>query len=325
MLFKGEICPVCKRQFEEGDDIVHCPECGTPHHRECYSLTGHCVNRSLHKTGYDYYKEHKPVNEDVKTEANEGKPEFPFGVFPPIINSGNAQQNNISDITETPYDKDSDTIDGESTGDVAAFVRSNVQRFIAVFKRQEQTGKKAGWNWGAFIFGAYYLFFRKMYRQAITLFCVNLTLSSLATLLCTKFAPLTYAAFGELQKLMVNNDTSAIYDKALAIQGLSDFKIFYAINIGIIAAIAIIRVLVAVFADSMYKSHTTSYIKRINEQLDSGASFSAPMLTPQEEETLNLGQQQMKRIYLLKRGGTSLWAPFAAYAVLYIISYITGA
>ena len=325
MLFKGEICPVCKRQFEEGDDIVHCPECGTPHHRECYSLTGHCVNRSLHKTGYDYYKEHKPVDSENESGKTQPLPEIPFGIFPPITNSENAQQNNISDITETPYDKDSETIDGESTGDVAAFVRSNVQRFIAIFKRQEQTGKKAGWNWGAFIFGAYYLFFRKMYRQAITLFCVNLTLSSLATLLCTKFAPLTYAAFGELQKLMVNNDTSAIYDKALAIQGLSDFKTFYAINIGIIAAIAIIRVLVAVFADSMYKSHTTSYIKRINEQLDSGASFSAPMLTPQEEETLNLGQQQMKRIYLLKRGGTSLWAPFAAYAVLYIISYITGA
>ena len=26
-------CPVCNKQFKEGDDIVVCPECGTPPQR----------------------------------------------------------------------------------------------------------------------------------------------------------------------------------------------------------------------------------------------------------------------------------------------------
>ena len=34
--FTNEKCPVCNNTFKEDDDIAVCPECGTPHHRECY-------------------------------------------------------------------------------------------------------------------------------------------------------------------------------------------------------------------------------------------------------------------------------------------------
>ena len=43
-------CPVCNKQFKEGDDIVVCPECGTPHSGQttisspslnCLLQTGH--------------------------------------------------------------------------------------------------------------------------------------------------------------------------------------------------------------------------------------------------------------------------------------------
>ena len=42
MEFTQYNCPVCKKQFEKGDDIVVCPECGAPHHRECYEQNGKC-------------------------------------------------------------------------------------------------------------------------------------------------------------------------------------------------------------------------------------------------------------------------------------------
>ncbi len=48
----SELCQVCDKQFVDGDDIVVCPECGTPHHRECYAKNGACVNESLHSEGY---------------------------------------------------------------------------------------------------------------------------------------------------------------------------------------------------------------------------------------------------------------------------------
>ena len=30
--YKGNTCPVCKQKFKEADDIVVCPDCGTPYH-----------------------------------------------------------------------------------------------------------------------------------------------------------------------------------------------------------------------------------------------------------------------------------------------------
>lgn len=47
-------CPVCKKSFKEGDDIVTCPSCGAPYHRACYQKNGECVFASKHGTGFEY-------------------------------------------------------------------------------------------------------------------------------------------------------------------------------------------------------------------------------------------------------------------------------
>ena len=47
-LYDNQKCPVCGELFKEGDDVVTCPICGTPHHRSCYKKLGTCANESLH-------------------------------------------------------------------------------------------------------------------------------------------------------------------------------------------------------------------------------------------------------------------------------------
>ena len=54
---KEQKCPVCQKQFSDDDDVVHCPVCGTPHHRDCYFLTGACANKALHGNGFTYQPE----------------------------------------------------------------------------------------------------------------------------------------------------------------------------------------------------------------------------------------------------------------------------
>ena len=44
----NEKCPVCGKEFRQEDDIVVCPDCGTPHHRECYKQLGHCAHAEKH-------------------------------------------------------------------------------------------------------------------------------------------------------------------------------------------------------------------------------------------------------------------------------------
>lgn len=49
--YNGEECIVCKKKFTDSDDIVACPDCGTPYHRECYKEKNECINYALHEAG----------------------------------------------------------------------------------------------------------------------------------------------------------------------------------------------------------------------------------------------------------------------------------
>lgn len=55
--YNGSKCISCGEVFETGDDIVVCPECGTPYHRDCYHKEGTCINTELH----DKNESWKPV------------------------------------------------------------------------------------------------------------------------------------------------------------------------------------------------------------------------------------------------------------------------
>ena len=50
--YTGIRCPVCQKEFVPEDDVVVCPECGSPHHRACYRETGHCIHQEKHGSGY---------------------------------------------------------------------------------------------------------------------------------------------------------------------------------------------------------------------------------------------------------------------------------
>lgn len=49
--YKGSKCISCGKEFKDGDDIVVCPDCGTPYHRHCYAENGKCINDKLHESG----------------------------------------------------------------------------------------------------------------------------------------------------------------------------------------------------------------------------------------------------------------------------------
>ena len=65
MNYTGNICPGCNDTFKEDDDIVVCPECGTPQHRECYEKENCCVNGHLHSEAYKWegIEKVKPVSQ----------------------------------------------------------------------------------------------------------------------------------------------------------------------------------------------------------------------------------------------------------------------
>ncbi|MBQ8504354.1 MAG: DUF2628 domain-containing protein [Clostridia bacterium] len=71
MIYKGNICDGCKRAFEENDDIVVCPDCATPQHRECYEKNNCCVNSHLHNEKFVWAGNGKPHSK--LSQKNENK------------------------------------------------------------------------------------------------------------------------------------------------------------------------------------------------------------------------------------------------------------
>jgi hypothetical protein len=63
--FTGMSCAACRETFCDGDDVVVCPECASPHHRSCYSKSGRCANQPFHGiTVKDIIDEYRPAEQN---------------------------------------------------------------------------------------------------------------------------------------------------------------------------------------------------------------------------------------------------------------------
>ena len=60
-------CVVCHKPLTEHDDVVFCPECGAPYHRECYEKEGHCVFEEKH--GSFSYESPKPKHTEEHAQG----------------------------------------------------------------------------------------------------------------------------------------------------------------------------------------------------------------------------------------------------------------
>lgn len=70
MNYKNVKCPGCGEAFTDGDDIVVCPDCGTPQHRHCYENNGGCVNQHLHESGFIFKNPNFPGEEETENKKD---------------------------------------------------------------------------------------------------------------------------------------------------------------------------------------------------------------------------------------------------------------
>ncbi len=181
--FTGSKCIVCEQVFKDGEDVVVCPDCGTPYHRECYKQAGKCINDELHESGgsWSASKENTegircrrcgfnndsdklfcescgtPLHETTQETEDREKKEGTYGE-----NSTNNGRVEFSPFGErTVYDKDS-VIDGIKLEDYAGYVKNNPFSFLMSFIRFGKYGGKISLNIGAFLFPEVYYLYRKM-------------------------------------------------------------------------------------------------------------------------------------------------------------------
>lgn len=86
--FENKICPICRARFTDKADVVVCPICGTPHHRVCYEIKGHCGLENLHESGFVWNGRLPDEPEPTQPQQN---------VY---MNSNSAEQDNVNDIEQ---------------------------------------------------------------------------------------------------------------------------------------------------------------------------------------------------------------------------------
>lgn len=204
-------CPVCDKEFNENDDIVVCPVCGTPHHRECYAQNGGCAHAQWHSENKTYnadeireqIEDQKRQEEwEKRQEERENTPELvcrrcghknsPEAIFcnrcgAPVSQGFGANQNGERNIN-TPYGRvvinsfvtpqdPNEEIDGIPAWKLSAVAGKNGERVVSQFKFFAKSGRKTSFNLFACILTPFYFLFRKMYALGIVTMILNFVLS----------------------------------------------------------------------------------------------------------------------------------------------------
>ncbi len=193
--YEGYSCPVCGKVFTESDDVVVCPACGAPHHRECWKQEGHCHFEETHGTPQQWTREQSGYTQvNVNTEKQENGQRCPhcghdnsvFAEFcshcgkelqakewysephttqqeqPPFSPFGGYSEYRPFHAPAPDVSVPDDTdIDGVSAKELRLFVGQNTQHYIPRFHKLAEKQGSFSWNWAAFLLTPYWLWYRK--------------------------------------------------------------------------------------------------------------------------------------------------------------------
>ena len=211
MEFTDYFCPVCEKRFINGDDVVVCPECGAPHHRECFEQLGHCFYEDRHSPGFSF--------ENADNEQPDQETQSPDTVICPNCKAENektsfycckcgmplsAQDRNQQQQADTNnaqqnqnrqappfgfgaagapafdplagFNSEDEIAEGVKVGEAAKYIGKNTQYYLTVFNRIKTTGSSK-FNFSAFLFSGAYFLYRKMYVQGIIIILLMIGLS----------------------------------------------------------------------------------------------------------------------------------------------------
>lgn len=192
--YKGFECRQCGKEFTEDDDIVVCPDCGTPYHRSCYKEAGSCTNTELHESCKSWKESLKPEKEPIKcrvcseelnetqlfcsrcgnptefflkskfTESGEGRYSNTFEKQDPDDDPSSAMHPYFINFSDplcglNPEEKFTEEL---NASDLRDFVSTNTRYYLPRFKLMKMGRLRLGLNFSAFLFPEFYFAYRRM-------------------------------------------------------------------------------------------------------------------------------------------------------------------
>lgn len=320
--YEGQACPVCGRHFAEHDDIVTCPQCGCPHHRDCWKQEGHCHFAADHGTERQWAQRNAEAPKKQPTtpqstcpHCGAKNPEFaefcahcgkeiehedwssasvnntvpppPVGQYTPPFSGGFNQPFQVP--LHDPYGgvPRTEEIDGVPVDQIAELVGTNSAYYLPRFHKMTHGGSKVSWNWAAFLIPSNWLLFRKNLVWGIVIVIVETALQ-------------LFSQFASNGLFTANRVTGAINLKPIA-QLLADPQAKLLLLIVGIASIAsvVLSILIGMFGNYLYLQSILKKAKRQqqNPQFKYDRSF-------------------------LKTGGTSFALAIAPELLVIMIEYV---
>lgn len=285
--YYGQTCPGCGNSFHREDDIVVCPVCGTPQHRDCWRQRSACVKENLHAQGYIWTPEpsHK---EDISPVSKRECPTCHAGLaedarFCPqcgnaLLEGQPADAGRQPPFSFSPYQSlpaydPNEQIDGVRAAEIAEFVQVNPLYYIRKFRTLSQNRNKRSVNWSCFLFSYLWWFSRK-----------NYLMGTLTALMHIVFLALTNPYAQKLTEFYAIRQP----DMAL-IEQMMPYAVKYLVFTGILL---VLQLVLAVFANGVYKKQVYEGIHRLHD--------------------LSLPAQE-KMYWLYRKGGLSFFYAALAY------------
>lgn len=190
--YKDENCPVCSEKFKEGDDIVVCPECGTPYHRNCYNESGGCIYESKH--GEYFYSNQKieSIKESLNKKEEPAEEDDPNKMRCNYCGKLNNKEDKVCEYCGLPLNKsdfkniiikqrikENEKIFGINVKDWIAYLGSGAISYLTKFKFMERNNYSlVEFNFSALWFKEIYFLYRKMYLAGGIFFIIRMLIMS---------------------------------------------------------------------------------------------------------------------------------------------------
>lgn len=276
--YEGCGCPVCGESFRENDDIVTCPECGTPHHRECYKTAGGCANADKHSEGFEWKKEADSGAAGTVCElCGEKNPEgrmfcqrcgSPLGenTYNTEYADGQAQKKESESAGYYAFGggilniSDGEMIDGVPVGDIKRFIGGMWYFYVPMFQSFFKKVKSVSFSLSACILHGIWFISRKMYVLGGVILALMLGLTGFRVYFSGELMP-AYQQWldGDMTGMMAFVQQRPVLSLALAGSTVVQYAVY---------------ILSGLFANRIYMTHCIKSIKRINATAENADQFN---------------------------------------------------
>lgn len=277
-------CIACKNVFEPDDDIVVCPECGTPYHRDCWHEHDHCINTKLHENGGTWQNPNSTNNESNRErvlcmhcgELNPKGGSFCIHCGKNIKNTNEdnvSWQKSISDMLGGfQSENQNEDMGGATLGEIKDFVGKNIAYYLTRFRFFFESKKKLAPNFICIIFPQFWFAYRKMWLGSLIIVLLTFLLSIPSSLMTLAEQTDNILAGIQPQLEIIGAESAEIIrNRVLSFSDLiSDNRsLLYQIDLICSYVSLALRIVLFLFGNYIYYRHCIKKIGNIRESQNS--------------------------------------------------------